>query len=165
LPDYLTVKAIHQVMVALSIIGFSLRGVLMMRGSALLMRRWMRSWPHLIDTLLLASGIGLAVQLHLDPLAHPWLATKLVLLLLYIALGFIALRLGRTRQIRILAFAAALTCFAYMTAVALSKSPLPGSVLADVIQTDRDLRDLRLHQAIAIDTEIAAAVEHARDVG
>lgn len=123
--DYQGIKASHQLMVALSITGFGLRGVLMWLDSPLLMQRWMRIWPHLIDTALLAGGVWLAVTLRLDPLAHPWLATKLVLLLLYVALGFVALRLGRTRGIRQLALFGALACFAYMVAVAVTKSPLP----------------------------------------
>jgi uncharacterized membrane protein SirB2 len=123
--DYQGVKAAHQLMVALSVTGFSLRGLLMWRGSPLLMRRWMRTWPHFIDTALLLSGVWLAWTLRLNPLDHAWLATKLVLLLLYIALGFIALRLGHTRRIRLLALVGALVCFGYMVAVAMTKSALP----------------------------------------
>lgn len=94
----------------------------MMKNSGLLHERWMRSWPHLIDTLLLASGVWMAFNLHLNPLDHPWLGMKLLALLVYIALGFIALRLGRTRRIRITAFVAAIACFAYIGLVAISKT-------------------------------------------
>jgi uncharacterized membrane protein SirB2 len=121
--DYPAVKTIHQLTVALSITGFSLRGLLMWRDPALPTRRWMRTWPHLIDSALLVSGIWLAITLRLDPLEHHWLATKLVLLPLYIGLGFVALRLGRTRRIRRLALFGALICFGCMVAVAIGKSP------------------------------------------
>ena len=123
--EHTLLKLVHQGTVALSFIGFALRGGLMLADSPLLMRRWMRTWPHLIDTLLLVSGIWMAVNLHLNPVNHPWLGAKLVALLLYIGLGFIALRLGRTRRQRILALAGALLCFAYMVLVALTRSVLP----------------------------------------
>ena len=152
--DYEGVKTVHRVAVVLSITGFSARGLLMLANSSLLMRRWMRTWPHLIDTVLLASGIWLAITLHINPLEHFWLGAKLLALLAYIWLGFIALRLGRTRRARIIALVAALLCFAYMLGAAVTKSPLPGLLLVDVIELDRDLRHLGSDQPVAIDREI-----------
>jgi uncharacterized membrane protein SirB2 len=123
--DHLTLKVAHQVLAILSIGGFVLRGGLMLMHSGLLYRRWMRSWPHLIDTLLLASGIGMAVNLHVHPGNSPWLTAKLVALLLYIGLGFVALRLGRSYRVRVAAFVAALACYAYIGLVAMQRNPLP----------------------------------------
>jgi uncharacterized membrane protein SirB2 len=40
-------------------------------------------------------------------------------------LGFIALRLGRTRRIRIIALVSAIACFAYIVKVAVARSALP----------------------------------------
>jgi len=124
-PDHLTLKLIHQTTVVLSISGFALRGGLMLAGSTLLRRRWMRTWPHLIDTLLLVSGIWMAVNLHFTPANSPWLTAKIVALLVYIGLGFVALRQGRTRRVRITAFIAALACFGYIALVAMTRTPLP----------------------------------------
>ena len=123
--DYLTLKLVHQTTVLLSIAGFALRGGLMLADSSLLYRRWMRSWPHLIDTLLLVSGIWMAIVIKLSPLEHPWLASKLIALLVYIGLGFVALRLGKTRRIRVAALLAAALCFVYIALVGLNKTPLP----------------------------------------
>ena len=123
--DYLTLKLVHQTTVLLSIAGFALRGGLMLADSSLLYRRWMRSWPHLIDTLLLVSGIWMAVVIKLNPLEHPWLASKLIALLVYIGLGFVALRLGKTRRIQVAALLAAVLCFVYIALVGLNKTPLP----------------------------------------
>ncbi|MCB1801825.1 MAG: SirB2 family protein [Gammaproteobacteria bacterium] len=125
MPDHLLLKLLHQTTAVLSISGFMLRGGLMLADSTLLRRRWMRTWPHFIDTLLLASGIWMAINLQLNPLQHPWLMAKLVALLAYIALGFIALRLGRTKSQRTLALVGALACFAYIGLVALTKSVIP----------------------------------------
>lgn len=123
--DHAILKHVHLATVALSITGFVLRGGLMLAGSSLLRRRWMRTWPHVIDTLLLVSGVWMAINLRLNPLDHPWLAAKLIALLCYIALGFVALRLGRTRQQRAVALVAALACFGYIVLVALRRSALP----------------------------------------
>jgi uncharacterized membrane protein SirB2 len=118
-------KVIHQAAAVLSILGFIIRGGLMVAQSAMLRERWMRSWPHLIDTALLVSGIWMAVNLHFSPANSPWLTAKIVALLIYIALGFVALRLGRTYRLRIVAFTAALACFAYIGLVAVKRSPWP----------------------------------------
>jgi uncharacterized membrane protein SirB2 len=85
----------------------------------------MRTWPHLIDSLLLFSGIWMAVKLHLSPVNSPWLTAKLFVLVIYIALGFVALRRGRTRRVRTMAFVAALACFAYIGLVAHTRSAFP----------------------------------------
>ena len=125
MPEHLILKTVHQACALLSLSGFVLRGGLMLAGSALLRRRWMRTWPHLIDTLLLVSGVWMAFNLHLHPGNSPWLTAKLVALLLYIGLGFVALRLGRTRPIRGAALVAAIACFAYIGLVAMTRSTLP----------------------------------------
>ena len=123
--EHTLLKLVHQGTVALSFAGFAIRGGLMLVESPLLTRRWMRTWPHFIDTLLLVSGIWMAVNLQLNPIAHPWLSAKLIALLIYIGLGFIALRLGRTRRQRILALLGALLCFAYIVLMALTRSVFP----------------------------------------
>ncbi len=124
MPEYVTLKLVHQTSALLSISGFILRGGLMLMDSTLLRRRWMRTWPHLIDTLLLITGVWMAITLKLHLGNNPWLIAKLLVLLLYIVLGFIALRLGRSKRIRILALGGALACFAYIALVAVTRSPL-----------------------------------------
>ena len=124
--EYRTLLAVHISCVVLSGSGFVLRGVWMLADAERGKARWVRVLPHVIDTLLLASAIGLALTIHQYPLVHGWLTAKVVGLLAYIVLGSIALKRGRTRAIRTVAFAAALLCFAYIVSVALTKSPLPG---------------------------------------
>ena len=86
-------------------------------------RRPAKTLPHVVDTVLIASAIWLAWMLRLSPADAPWLAAKLVGLLLYIALGMVALRFGRTKGIRAIAWIAALLTFGYIVSVALTKSP------------------------------------------
>jgi len=53
-----------------------------------------------------------------------WLTAKVMGLLAYIGLGMVALKPGRPRGVRLLAFVAALAAFAYIVSVALTKNPL-----------------------------------------
>ena len=122
---YTILKHVHVTCVALSGTGFALRSLWMLQGSPMLGRRWVQTLPHVVDTCLLASAIWLAVLVGQAPLAHAWLTAKVVGLIVYIALGTIALKRGRTRGIRIAAFIGALLAFAYIVSVALTKSVLP----------------------------------------
>jgi uncharacterized membrane protein SirB2 len=119
---YPTLKIIHVAAAILTISGFTLRGFWMMSGSPNLARRIVRIAPHIIDTIFLLSGIALIQVLHLPVLTQPWLLMKFAALVAYILLGIIALRRGRTMQIRVTAFLLALATFAYIAGVAMSKS-------------------------------------------
>jgi len=122
--SYYALKHIHMTFAVLSGALFLVRGLWMLADSRYLQQRWVRIAPHVIDTLLLASAIGLAVWSSQYPGQAPWLTAKLVALVAYIGLGTVALKRGRTRQARVLAFVGALACFAYILAVAVTKNPL-----------------------------------------
>lgn len=118
-------KLIHISAVALSYSLFFLRGIWMLRESAVLQQRWVKIAPHTVDSVLLASAIALAWQLGYSPLNSPWLAAKIVALLLYIVIGSVAIKRGRTRQIRLAAWVAAQLIFFYIVSVALTHDPQP----------------------------------------
>jgi len=122
---YLILKNLHLATIAITLTLFLLRGFWMMADSPRLQARWVRIVPHINDTLLLASGIGLAVMIQQYPLVHGWLTVKLFALIAYIVLGTIALKRGKTRVQRIAAWIAALLVFGYMVAVAVAHDPLP----------------------------------------
>lgn len=119
--DYATLKLVHQGAVALSIGGFFARGWGSLAGADWVRSRAARTLPHLVDTVLLGSALGLAWLLQINPLSTPWLAAKIIGLLAYIGLGMVALKPGRPRAQRAAAWAAALLCFAQIVAVALTK--------------------------------------------
>ena len=121
--DYAALKLVHQASVVLSIAGFMARGAASLAGAAWVRGRVARTLPHVVDTVLLASALGLAWALRLNPLDTPWLLAKIAGLLLYIALGMLALRSGLPMPLRVGAFAAALLCFAQIAAIAIGKSP------------------------------------------
>ena len=121
---YLFVKHLHVGCVTLSLAGFAARGALMLAGSPLLEARFVRVAPHVVDTLLLASAAWLAWFLGQYPFVHGWLTAKVLGLVAYILLGTVALKRGRTKTVRALAFAAALAAAGYVISVALTRDPL-----------------------------------------
>jgi uncharacterized membrane protein SirB2 len=121
--DYATLKLVHQGAVVLSIGGFVVRGAASLAGAAWLRSRLARTLPHVVDTVLLASALGLAWTLRLNPITTPWLLGKIVLLLAYIGLGRVALRPAVPWRWRSAAFALALLCFAQIVAMAITKQP------------------------------------------
>lgn len=121
---YEALKWLHVGAVIASGAGFLARGALMLSGSPWLTARVVRVAPHVVDTVLLAAAVAMAVMARLSPLAHPWLAAKIAGLLAYIVLGSMALRRGRTLRVRVVALAGALLVFAYIVGTALQRDPL-----------------------------------------
>ena len=119
-----TWKTIHVTFVALSFAGFFIRGIWMLRDSPVLKQSWVKITPQLVDTVLLVSAIILAVQLRFSPMEQPWLMAKIIALLAYIVAGLVALRFGRTKRTRLLAWLLGLVIFLYIVSIALSKSVL-----------------------------------------
>jgi len=117
-------KFIHMTTVTLTIIGFVIRGIWMMRESPLLNTRAVRTFPHVNDTLLLISAIAAAALLGQYPFVNAWLTAKVLGLIAYILLGAVALTYGPTRGIRISAYVGAILSFTYVVHVAFTKNPL-----------------------------------------
>ena len=105
---YSALKHLHLTTIVLTFCLFILRGVWMLTDSPRLQQRWVRIAPHLIDTILLASAIGLTIILSQYPLVDSWLSAKVLGLIVYIILGSIALKYGTTKPIRVAAWFAAL---------------------------------------------------------
>lgn len=123
---YGALKHIHMTAAALSIGLFIMRGSWMMFWPPLLQQqRWAKILPHVVDTILLVSAIALAIGLVQSGAPSSWLSGKLLGLVAYIVLGLVALKLGKTRQIRISAFVAALLVYIYVIGVAFSKQTWP----------------------------------------
>lgn len=117
------VKLIHRTAVALSVTGFFFRGAGSLAGAQWVKSRAAKSLPHLVDSVLLLTGLTLAWKLRLTPDQAPWLLAKLVGLVAYIALGVVALRPGRPRLVRSAAWLAALAVVGWIVSVALTKRP------------------------------------------
>lgn len=120
---YLVLKIIHTVAAVTTISGFMLRGYWMMTESDRLQSRLARVAPHVVDTVFLVSGIAMVWFLSMNPFMQGWLLAKFAGLLVYVLLGTIAIKRGPTKQVRVIAFVGAISVFAYIVGVALSKSP------------------------------------------
>ena len=118
------VKYLHVASVVLSLIGFFLRGVLMIRASPLLNARWIRVLPHINDTILLIAALSLAVMSEQYPFVAGWVTAKVLGVIAYIILGSLALRAGSTRRMRIVCWLAALAVFGWIVSVALTRQPM-----------------------------------------
>ena len=125
----LVIKYLHIGFVVFSYSLFFLRGVWMLRASPLLQQRWAKILPHVVDTALLISAIILAIQLSISPFDTPWLMVKIIALLVYIFIGTIAIKRGKTKNIRLIAWLAAQLVFIYIVFVAITHNPLPWQTL------------------------------------
>lgn len=130
-PDAMTVlswypqlKQLHIALVAASGLLFAARGVSVLAGQRWAMRKPWRWLSYGIDTWLLAAGVTLWVLLSINPVHSPWLATKLLLLVVYIVLGSLALKRAPTPAARRLSFVAALAVYGFMASVAWAHHPL-----------------------------------------
>jgi uncharacterized membrane protein SirB2 len=108
---YAALKLVYVTAVVLSGAGFAARYVRVVTGRPPA-RGWLAAAPHVVDSVLLASALGLA-----------WIGAKLVGLALYIVAGTIALKRGRTAGVRATAFAMALLAYAWIASAALTKHP------------------------------------------
>ncbi len=121
---YPQIRAFHILFVILSGSLFALRGLGMLAEV-----RWAQATPlrylsYAIDTALLTAALMLLTILPREMFANHWLGVKLLLLVVYVALGVFALRRGRTRRVRALCYFAALLVFALMFGIARAHHPL-----------------------------------------
>jgi uncharacterized membrane protein SirB2 len=121
--SYLALKLLHTIAVVLSILLFGLRGAWMVLDSPRLGAKWVKVLPHVIDTVLLASALMLAYTIGQWPFVDSWLTAKVLLLVLYIALGMVALKPGRPKQVRVAALLLALATFLFLVSVARTHDP------------------------------------------
>lgn len=127
--DYITLKLLHISAVTVSFCGFVARGIGVLRGAPWVSRRATRRVADLVDTVLLLSAFGMLAVIQVWPWELPWLRAKIAGLVVYIALGVLALRptqpgsQPRPMHIRLACWVGALLVFGYIVSVALTKSP------------------------------------------
>ncbi len=95
----------------------------MLRGSSTAHHPGLRYLSHGIDSTLLAAAVILATMLHQYPFMDTWLTVKFLLLVVYIILGTLALRRGRTLRRRTVFFAGALLVYGFIISVAITHDP------------------------------------------
>ena len=132
--SYTTLKLIHVSAVTVSFFGFAVRGIGALRDASWVRHPLARTLPHLVDTVLLLSAVGMVYIARLSPWEQPWLRAKIIGLLVYVALGSLALRptlAGRAFRLRRVSGSAgigALVVFGYIVSVAVTKNPWGGVI-------------------------------------
>lgn len=122
---YVEIRWLHILAVAASGSLFLVRGLLVQTGRApLAMAAPLRWLSVAIDSVLLAAALMLVTILPAAMFANGWLAAKLALLVLYIVLGSLALRRGRTARTRRIAYVLAALTLAFMVSIARAHDPL-----------------------------------------
>jgi len=116
-------KNIHIFSALISFTLFFIRGLWVMRDSAMMQQKWVRIVPHINDTILLGTAIALTISIGQYPFVDGWLTVKLLALVAYICLGIEALRLAKTDMGRAAAWLAALVVFLFIVSVAMTKAP------------------------------------------
>jgi len=117
--EKIMIKSIHMLFILLSVGGFISRIMLAEFKPALLQLKVAKIAPHVIDTVLLLSGITLVFQGNWMAGEYGWILTKFIMLLVYVGFGVMAMR--STGIKRWGAFAGALACFGYILSVAITK--------------------------------------------
>lgn len=115
---YLEIRAVHIGAVAISGMLMLLRGLARNAFNA----SWAMSWPvkalsYSIDTVLLTAALMLTTIIQQFPVVDGWLTMKLLLLVVYILLGYQALR-GRSLKMRWLSLAGATLVYGSIITVA-----------------------------------------------
>jgi uncharacterized membrane protein SirB2 len=122
---YAEIRLVHLFAVLTSGTLFFLRGLAVTVSGA--------AWPHwapvryltyTVDTILLTAALMLTTVVHQYPFIDGWLTMKVVLLVVYVGLGTYALKRGKTENIRLGAWVAALAVFAFIASVARAHNPL-----------------------------------------
>lgn len=116
------IKKLHIFFVLVSFGGFITRSILAEVRPESLQAKWLKISPHIIDTLLLASGVLLVIQGHWLSSEHGWIIAKISALLGYILFGVLTLRMQSSA--RWSAFVAAVLCYFYIVLVAITKNAL-----------------------------------------
>lgn len=121
--SYMALKHLHMTTVVITFVLFSLRAAWALMESPQLQRKWVKILPHVNDTVLLLSAIGMTLILQQYPFQAAWLTAKVIGLILYILLGTLAIKRARTPAVRKLSIGGAYLVFFYILGVALTKSP------------------------------------------
>lgn len=120
---YGEIRLVHIVAVLASGMLFLLRGLLMIAG-----QQWARAAPlrylsYSIDTILLTAALMLMTIVHQYPFVHSWLTVKILLLVVYIVLGYLALNVKTAPRPRVLYWVAALAVYAFIISIARAHNP------------------------------------------
>lgn len=120
---YPEIRTVHIAAVLTSGALFALRGVGLMLGA-----KWPQFMPvryltYTVDTILLTAALMLMTIIRQYPLVHAWLTVKVVLLVVYIVVGAMAFRSGRSTRSRFIFWFLAILIYLFIISVARAHHP------------------------------------------
>lgn len=123
---YMFLKHLHLTTIAISVTLLVLRFIGSMLHASVMQKHWVKIVPHINDTILLLTGVGLIAVTGFYPFTphSAWLTEKLLGVVIYILLGFVALREGKNKAIRTFALLGALGWIWLIAQMAMTKVPL-----------------------------------------
>ncbi|MCX7087203.1 MAG: SirB2 family protein [Methylococcales bacterium] len=112
-------KTLHVIFIFSSLASFVARVALSEFKPEVLQHKLSKIAPHVIDTLLLVSGVALILQGNWLSGEFGWIISKFLILLAYIGLGVVCMHNRGAK--RWLAFSGALACFVTIFIIAITK--------------------------------------------
>lgn len=121
---YPQIKHAHMGLALTSGALFALRGAALLAGMRWPKAAVVRYVSYTIDTALLTAAMMLLTILPGALYANGWLATKVVLIVVYVVLGILAFGDRRSRRARVMCYVAALLTFGQIYCIARAHHPL-----------------------------------------
>ncbi|MGQ4276204.1 SirB2 family protein [Pseudidiomarina sp. E22-M8] len=118
-------KHLHVTFVVLSVVLFVLRFFWRSIDAKVAQQKWVKIVPHIIDTLLLLTIVGMLLHWQQWPWQTAWLGNKLLGLFGYIGFALVAMK-ATTPALRYGGFIVALGWIGFLFHVAFSKQALIG---------------------------------------
>lgn len=121
---YPEIRLVHIAAVLASGGLFLMRGAMHIAGARWASAAPLRYLSYTVDTVLLTAALMLMTIVQQYPFVDAWLTVKVLLLVVYVALAFLALSQGRRRAVRIGCWGAAVAVYAFIYSVARAHDPL-----------------------------------------
>jgi len=103
---------------------FLFRGLALFSGFAWAKAAPLRYLSYTIDTVLLTAALMLMTIVQQYPFVDAWLTVKVLAVVVYVVLGILAFRIGRSRPLGPAAWIAALAVFGFIYSVARAHHPM-----------------------------------------
>ena len=120
--NFLLLKYLHILSVAASFALLFIRGIWLLQSYPPAQERWVKVLPHVIDTILLLSALGM-LYVHSASGNGEWMTVKLALIAFYVAALVYLMRFARNTLQKLAAWILASLMFLFITSVSVLHHP------------------------------------------
>lgn len=121
--SFIALKHLHVTFVAISVVLFMLRFFWRSIGAKIAQQKWVKIVPHIIDTALLLTIVGMLIHWRMWPWETAWLLNKVIGLVGYILFGLVAMKATHS-WLRYVGFVGALSWIMFLLHIAFSKQAI-----------------------------------------